>query len=154
MKKVGWPMLYIFLLKPFKQWSFEKFSFFFSSSISTKKWLFFNGSNSKLNLQAGREVKALNFYQYLLRECVRNPALSSKFLKTSLSRLVKQLNVENFKVVHEESRLTNVIHFFIGTIQAMKFWKNSGCFFWLSFFYKKLSFFQWNRFKIRFSLIF
>ena len=154
MKKVGWPMLYIFLLKPFKQWSFENFRFFFSSSISTKKWSFFNGSNSKLNLQAGREVKALNFYQYLLRACVRNPALSSKFLKTSLSRLVKQLNVENFKVVHEESRLANVIQFFIETIQAMKFWKNSGCFFWLSFFYKKLSFFQWNRFKIRFSLFF
>ena len=66
-------------------------------------------------------MKALNFYQYLLRACVRNPALSSKFLKTSLSRLVKQLNVENFKVVHEESRLANVIQFFIETIQAMKF---------------------------------
>ena len=51
----------------------------------------------------------MNFYQYLLRACVRNPALSSKFLKTSLSRLVKQLNVENFKVVHEESRSANVL---------------------------------------------
>ena len=138
MKKVGWPMLYIFLLKLSKQWSFENFMFFFSSSIPTKKWLFFNGSNSKLNLQAGREVKALNFYQYLLRACVRNPALSCKFSKTSLSRLVKQLNVENFKVVHEESRLAKVIHFFIETIQAMEFWKNSGCFFLAQFFLQKI----------------
>ena len=137
MKKVGWPMLYIFLLKPSKQWSFENFKFFFSSSISTKKWLFFNGSNSKLNLQAGREVKALNFYQYLLRACVRNPALSCKFLKTSLSRLVKQLNVENFKVVHEESRLAKVIHFFIETIQAMEFWKKFRLFFFGSVFFTK-----------------
>ena len=29
MKKVGWPILYIFLLKPSKQWSFENFKFFF-----------------------------------------------------------------------------------------------------------------------------
>ena len=108
MKKVGWPMLYIFLLKPFKQWSFENFRFCFVEYFH-KKMIVFHWKQFKLNLQAGREVKALNFYQYLLRACVRNPALSSKFLKTSLSRLVKQLNVENFKVVHEEGRLANVL---------------------------------------------
>ena len=133
MKKVGWPMLYIFLLKPFKQWSFENFRFFFRR-VFPKKWSFFNGSNSKLNLQAGREVKALNFYQYLLRACVRNPALSSKFLKTSLSRLVKQLNVENFKVVHEESRLANVIHFLLKVYRQWNFEKIQVVVFWLSFF--------------------
>ena len=81
MKKVGRPMLYIFLLKPFKQWIFENFRFFLPS-ISTKKQSFFNGRNSKVSLQAAREVKALKCYQYLLSACVRKPALSSKFLKT------------------------------------------------------------------------
>ena len=82
MKKVGWPMLYIFVLKPFKQWIFENFRFFFAEYFLKKLVVFQWKRFSKLSLQAGREVKALKCYQYLLRACVRNSALSSKFLKT------------------------------------------------------------------------
>ena len=78
MKKVGWPMLYLFLLKPFKQWIFENFRFFFAEYFMIWKMMI----QMKLSLLAGREVKALKCYQYLLRACVRNSALSSKFLKT------------------------------------------------------------------------
>ena len=83
-------------------------------------------------------MKALNFYQYLLRACVRNPALSSKFLKTSLSRLVKQLNVENFMVVHEESRLANVIHFLLKLYRQWNFEKIQVVFFLAQFFLQKI----------------
>ena len=87
-------------------------------------------------------MKALNFYQYLLRACVRNPALSSKFLKTSLSRLVKQLNVENFMVVHEESRLANVIYFLLKLYRQWNFEKIQVVFFGSVFFTKNYRFFN------------
>ena len=38
-----------------------------------------------------------------------------------LNRLVKQANLENFKLFHEENWMDNVIRFSIETIQAMEF---------------------------------
>ena len=37
MKKIGRPMLYVFLLKPFKQWNFEKTSDYFVGQVFTQK---------------------------------------------------------------------------------------------------------------------
>ena len=44
MMKIGWPMLYVFLLKPFKAWSFEKLQGTFLTVFPQKKLSFFNGS--------------------------------------------------------------------------------------------------------------
>ena len=46
MKKIGWPMLYVFLLKPFQAWSFEKLQDTFWPFFH-KKLSFFFGCNSK-----------------------------------------------------------------------------------------------------------
>ena len=36
MKKIGWSMLYVFLIKPFKQWHFEKFHVFLAKFFHKK----------------------------------------------------------------------------------------------------------------------
>ena len=64
-----------------------------------------------------------------------------------LSRVVKQPNVENFKFVHEENRIANVIYFSGETIQGMDFWKTSGYFFGRVF-PRKLSFFNGSSIKL------
>ena len=46
MKKIGLPILYVCVLKPFKQWNFDKLQVFWAS-FSTTKLSFFNGSKSK-----------------------------------------------------------------------------------------------------------
>ena len=48
MKKIGWPMLYVSLLKPFKASIFEKLQVTFLAEFLHKKLSFFNGSNIKL----------------------------------------------------------------------------------------------------------
>ena len=37
--------------------------------------------------------------------------------------------LKNFKFVHEENRMANVVRFSVETIQGMEFWKTSGYFF-------------------------
>ena len=37
MKKIGWPILYVFLLKPFKAWIFEKIQVTFWAMAFQKK---------------------------------------------------------------------------------------------------------------------
>ena len=37
--------------------------------------------------------------------------------------------LKNFKFVHEENRMANVVRFSVEAIQGMEFWKNSGYFF-------------------------
>ena len=37
MKKIGWPILYVFLLKPFKAWIFEKIQIAFWAMAFQKK---------------------------------------------------------------------------------------------------------------------
>ena len=49
MKKIGWPILYVFLLKPFKAWIFEKIQIAFWAMAFLKKQSFSNGSNSILS---------------------------------------------------------------------------------------------------------
>ena len=50
MKKIGWPILYVFLLKPFKAWIFEKIQIaFWAMAFQKKKQSFSNGSNSILS---------------------------------------------------------------------------------------------------------
>ena len=61
-------------------------------------------------------------------------------------------NSSDFKIVHEENRMTNVIRFSIETIQGMEFWKTSGYF--LAVFPQITIVFQWMQFKISFPLIF
>ena len=45
MKKIGWSMLYVFLIKPFKQWNFEKFQVFlaefFHKKLIVSQWKHF-----------------------------------------------------------------------------------------------------------------
>ena len=49
MKKIGWPMLYVFLSKPFKEWSFENFQVtYLAKFFFLKKASFLNGSRSSL----------------------------------------------------------------------------------------------------------
>ena len=60
--------------------------------------------------------------------------------------------MKNFKFIHKENRLANVIRFSIETIQAMEFCKTSG--FCGRNFPQKIIVFQWKQFKIRFSLNF
>ena len=43
--------------------------------------------------------------------------------------------LKNFKFVHEENRMANVVRFSVETIQGMEFWKTSG-FFLAEFFHK------------------
>ena len=54
--------------------------------------------------------------------------MARKLLQIHLSRLVKQLNNENFKFIHKENRLANVLRFSNKPIQAREFWKISGFF--------------------------
>ena len=61
--------------------------------------------------------------------------------------------LKNFKFVHEENRMANVIRFSVETIQGMEFWKTSGYFFGRVFPQKAIVF-QRKQCKIRFSLIF
>ena len=50
MKKIGWPMLYVFLSKPFKEWSFDNFQVtYLAKFFFLKKASFLNGS--RLNLK-------------------------------------------------------------------------------------------------------
>ena len=49
--------------------------------------------------------------------------------------------LKNFKIVHDENRMANVIRFSIETIRGMEFWKTSGYFFG-RFSTKKTSFFN------------
>ena len=49
MKKIEWPMLYFFLLKPFKARFFEKLEVTFSAEFFHKQLSFLNGSNIKLD---------------------------------------------------------------------------------------------------------
>ena len=37
MKKIGWPILYVFQIKPFKQWNFENIQFNFGRVSPQKK---------------------------------------------------------------------------------------------------------------------
>ena len=49
MNKIGWPMLYVFLSKPFKEWSFENFQVtYLAKFFFLKKASFLNGSRSNL----------------------------------------------------------------------------------------------------------
>ena len=41
MKKIGWPILYVFLLKPFKAWIFEKIQIAFWAMVFQKKTIVF-----------------------------------------------------------------------------------------------------------------
>ena len=51
MKKIGWPMLYVFLSKPFKEWSFENFQVtYLAKFFFLKKASFLNGSRLNLKL--------------------------------------------------------------------------------------------------------
>ena len=59
--------------------------------------------------------------------------------------------LKNFKFVHEENRMANVVRFSVETIQGMEFWKNSGYFFGRVF---PQSVFQRKQYRIRFFLIF
>ena len=61
--------------------------------------------------------------------------------------------LKNFKFVHEENRMANVIRFSVETIQGMEFWKTSGYFFGRVFPQKAIVF-QRKHCKIRFFLIF
>ena len=47
MKKFGWPMLYVFLIKPFKQWSFEK-TLFFTGQVIPQKIIVFQRKQYKI----------------------------------------------------------------------------------------------------------
>ena len=61
--------------------------------------------------------------------------------------------LKNFKFVHEENWMANVIRFSVETVQGMDFWKTSGYIFG-RFFPQKIIVFQRKQYKIRFSLIF
>ena len=49
MKKIEWPMLYVFLLKPFKQWNLEKLQITLMAKFLHKKLSVFIGSYSFLS---------------------------------------------------------------------------------------------------------
>ena len=59
--------------------------------------------------------------------------------------------LKNFKFVHEENRMANVVRFSVETIQGMEIWKTSGYFFGRVF---PQSVFQRKQYRNRFSLIF
>ena len=60
MKKVGWPMLYIFLLKPSKQWSFENFKFFFVEYFH-KKMIVFQWKQFKIKFTGRPRGEGIEF---------------------------------------------------------------------------------------------
>ena len=47
MMKIGRPMVYVFLLKPFKQWNFEQVQIFSLANYFYKKLSFSNGKQFK-----------------------------------------------------------------------------------------------------------
>ena len=50
MKKIGWPMLYVFLSKPFNEWSFENFQVTYLANFFSQKSIVFKLKQIKFKI--------------------------------------------------------------------------------------------------------